>query len=191
MEGAMAVRVTAAHTAEARTEAGQEAGEGGVAAAAAALAPGGFLGLPAPFSEEDEDDVHRCGRCQAGVHRLGGLVQQQASEGLPAGAPGGPACHHCFCAAGSGGGVASPYCHCTRACPPPRPSADSRMRRWRHVKTDLCHRGWAEGRHPAVGGGLLAVCSGLSPMAWDAGPLSSLWLKPATIGAWGPSFLEA
>ncbi|XP_007181702.2 transcription factor E4F1 isoform X6 [Balaenoptera acutorostrata] len=53
MEGAMAVRVTAAHTAEARTEAGQEAGEGGVAAAAAAaLAPGGFLGLPAPFSEE-------------------------------------------------------------------------------------------------------------------------------------------
>lgn len=50
----MAVRVTAAHTAEARAEAGQEAGEGGVAAAAAAaaLAPGGFLGLPAPFSEE-------------------------------------------------------------------------------------------------------------------------------------------
>lgn len=48
----MAVRVTAAHTAEARAEAGREAGEGGVAAAAAALAPGGFLGLPAPFSEE-------------------------------------------------------------------------------------------------------------------------------------------
>lgn len=51
----MAVRVTAAHTAEVRAEAGREAGEGGVAAAAraaAALAPGGFLGLPAPFSEE-------------------------------------------------------------------------------------------------------------------------------------------
>lgn len=50
----MAVRVTAAHTAEDRAEAGREAGEGGVAAAAAAaaLAPGGFLGLPAPFSEE-------------------------------------------------------------------------------------------------------------------------------------------
>jgi hypothetical protein len=46
----MAVRVTAAHTAEARAEAGREAGEGGVAAAA--LAPGGFLGLPAPFGEE-------------------------------------------------------------------------------------------------------------------------------------------
>lgn len=49
----MAVRVTAAHTAEARAEARREAGEGGVAAAAAtALAPSGFLRLPAPFSEE-------------------------------------------------------------------------------------------------------------------------------------------
>lgn len=48
----MAVRVTAAHTAEARAEARREAGEGGVAAAAAALAPGSFLGLPASFSEE-------------------------------------------------------------------------------------------------------------------------------------------
>ncbi|PNI91456.1 E4F1 isoform 10, partial [Pan troglodytes] len=51
-EGAMAVRVTAAHTAEAQAEAGREAGEGAVAAVAAALAPSGFLGLPAPFSEE-------------------------------------------------------------------------------------------------------------------------------------------
>ena len=57
----MAVRVTAAHTAEARAEAGREAGEGGVAAAAAALAPGGFLGLPAPFSEEG----NRAARCRA------------------------------------------------------------------------------------------------------------------------------
>lgn len=48
----MAVRVTAAHTAEAPAEAGREAGEGAVAAVAAALAPSGFLGLPAPFSEE-------------------------------------------------------------------------------------------------------------------------------------------
>lgn len=54
----MAVRVTAAHTAEARAEAGHEAGEGGVAAAAAAeaaLSSGGFLGLPAPFSEEGNE----------------------------------------------------------------------------------------------------------------------------------------
>ncbi|XP_058142596.1 LOW QUALITY PROTEIN: transcription factor E4F1 [Dasypus novemcinctus] len=76
MEGAMAVRVTAAHTAEARAEAGREAGEGGVAAAAA-LAPGGFLGLPAPFSEEDEDDVHRCGRCQAEFTALEDFVQHK------------------------------------------------------------------------------------------------------------------
>ncbi|XP_039102657.1 transcription factor E4F1 isoform X7 [Hyaena hyaena] len=129
MEGAMAVRVTAAHTAEARAEAGREAGEGGVAAAAAAaaaLAPGGFLGLPAPFSEEgqqvllvrrhpppsggfglglealpgsterrlvaDEDDVHRCGRCQAEFtaledfvqHKLQKVCQRTTQEALPA-----------------------------------------------------------------------------------------------------------
>ncbi|XP_068824014.1 transcription factor E4F1 isoform X2 [Capricornis sumatraensis] len=91
MEGAMAVRVTAAHTAEARAEAGREAGEGGVAAAAA-LAPGGFLGLPAPFSEEDEDDVHRCGRCQAEFtalenfvqHKLQKACQRAPQEALPA-----------------------------------------------------------------------------------------------------------
>ncbi|KAM5198466.1 transcription factor E4F1 isoform 5-T5 [Hipposideros larvatus] len=57
MEGAMAVRVTAAHTAEARAEARREAGEGGVAATAAALAPGSFLGLPASFSEEGSGHI--------------------------------------------------------------------------------------------------------------------------------------
>uniref|UniRef100_A0A2K6V2T7 E4F transcription factor 1 n=1 Tax=Saimiri boliviensis boliviensis TaxID=39432 RepID=A0A2K6V2T7_SAIBB len=92
MEGAMAVRVTAAHTAEAPAEAGREAGEGGVAAAAAALAPGSFLGLPAPFSEEDEDDVHRCGRCQAEFtaledfvqHKIQKVCQRAPQEALPA-----------------------------------------------------------------------------------------------------------
>ncbi|XP_012502960.1 PREDICTED: transcription factor E4F1 [Propithecus coquereli] len=82
MEGAMAVRVTAAHTAEAPAEAGREAGEGGVAAGAAAtaLAPGGFLGFPAPFSEEDEDDVHRCGRCQAEFTALEDFVQHKIQK---------------------------------------------------------------------------------------------------------------
>uniref|UniRef100_A0A2K5S5Y3 E4F transcription factor 1 n=1 Tax=Cebus imitator TaxID=2715852 RepID=A0A2K5S5Y3_CEBIM len=92
MEGAMAVRVTAAHTAEAPAEAGREAGEGGVAAAAAALAPGSFLGFPAPFSEEDEDDVHRCGRCQAEFtaledfvqHKIQKACQRAPQEALPA-----------------------------------------------------------------------------------------------------------
>ncbi|XP_035876916.1 transcription factor E4F1 isoform X3 [Phyllostomus discolor] len=94
MEGAMAVRVTAAHTAEAPAEARREAGEGGVAAASAsaALAPAGFLGLPAPFNEEDEDDVHRCGRCQAEFtaledfvqHKLQKVCQRVSQEALPA-----------------------------------------------------------------------------------------------------------
>lgn len=87
----MAVRVTAAHTAEARTEAGREAGEGGVAAAA--LAPGGFLGLPAPFGEEDEDDVHRCGRCQVEFTALEDFVQhkiQKACQRAPQEALHGP-----------------------------------------------------------------------------------------------------
>uniref|UniRef100_A0A2K5F8W8 E4F transcription factor 1 n=1 Tax=Aotus nancymaae TaxID=37293 RepID=A0A2K5F8W8_AOTNA len=91
MESAMAVRVTAAHTAEAPAEAGREAGEDGVAAAAA-LAPGSFLGLPAPFSEEDEDDVHRCGRCQAEFtaledfvqHKIQKACQRAPQEALPA-----------------------------------------------------------------------------------------------------------
>uniref|UniRef100_G1RDJ7 E4F transcription factor 1 n=1 Tax=Nomascus leucogenys TaxID=61853 RepID=G1RDJ7_NOMLE len=92
MEGAMAVRVTAAHTAEAPAEAGREAGDGAVAAVAAALAPSGFLGLPAPFSEEDEDDVHRCGRCQAEFtaledfvqHKIQKACQRAPQEALPA-----------------------------------------------------------------------------------------------------------
>ncbi|PNJ17025.1 E4F1 isoform 2 [Pongo abelii] len=92
MEGAMAVRVTAAHTAEAPAVAGREAGEGAVAAVAAALAPSGFLGLPAPFSEEDEDDVHRCGRCQAEFtaledfvqHKIQKACQRAPQEALPA-----------------------------------------------------------------------------------------------------------
>ncbi|XP_075420563.1 transcription factor E4F1 isoform X3 [Tenrec ecaudatus] len=80
MEGAMAARVTAAHTAEARAAAGREAGGAGDGAAAA-LAPGGFLGLPAPFSEEDEDDVHRCGRCQAEFTTVEDFVQHKLQKG--------------------------------------------------------------------------------------------------------------
>ncbi|KAM6155272.1 transcription factor E4F1 isoform 2-T2 [Rhynchocyon petersi] len=79
MEGAMAVRVTAAHTAEVGDEAGREVDGGGVAAAAA-LAPSGFLNFPAPFSEEDEDDVHRCGRCQAEFTTLEDFVQHKLQK---------------------------------------------------------------------------------------------------------------
>uniref|UniRef100_A0A8B9R1Y4 Transcription factor E4F1 n=1 Tax=Anas platyrhynchos TaxID=8839 RepID=A0A8B9R1Y4_ANAPL len=57
-------------------------------AAAAAPAPGScpagpaaFLGLPAPFAEEDEADVHRCGRCQAEFTSLEEFVQHKLQKG--------------------------------------------------------------------------------------------------------------
>ncbi|XP_071617546.1 transcription factor E4F1 isoform X2 [Heliangelus exortis] len=80
-------------------------GRGGAAAAASgtdgtagtAAPPAGtaaFLSLPAPFSEEDEADVHKCGRCQAEFSSLEEFVQhklqkccQRAPEPLTA-APG-------------------------------------------------------------------------------------------------------
>lgn len=83
----MAVRVTAAHTAEARAEAGREAGEGGVAAAAA-LSSGGFLGLPAPFSEEGNEATEAwCGRgaggcARAAVYRLARIRASRVSANL-------------------------------------------------------------------------------------------------------------
>lgn len=65
----MEVRVTAAHTAEARAEAGREAGEGGVPAAA--LSSGAFLGLTAPFSEEGNEAAEaRCGPGAGGSARV-------------------------------------------------------------------------------------------------------------------------
>ncbi|XP_074053356.1 transcription factor E4F1 isoform X5 [Macrotis lagotis] len=80
MEGAMAVRVAAAHTAGAGAGAGRERGEPGGAAAAAASAPAGFLGLTTPFSEEDEDDVHKCGRCQSEFTTLEDFVQHKIQK---------------------------------------------------------------------------------------------------------------
>lgn len=97
----MAVRVTAAHTAEARAEAGHEAGEGGVVAAAA-LSSGGFLGLPAPFSEEGNEATEAwCARGAGGSARpaVCSLARIQAprvsadlhnSNGIPCGPR--PAC---------------------------------------------------------------------------------------------------
>ena len=151
----------------------------------------GLESLPSPTDRRliaDEDDVHRCGRCQAEFtaledfvqHKLQKVCQRVPQEALPA---------TTSAAALLGQEVASPYCHCTRACPPPCPSADSRMRRWRHVKTDLCHRGGQRaGIRLWVGDSWR--CSGLSRMAWDAGPLSSLWLKPAQLGSGVLPFLK-
>ncbi|XP_043834684.1 transcription factor E4F1 isoform X3 [Dromiciops gliroides] len=80
MEGAMAVRVAAAHTAGTGAGAGRERGEPGGAVAAAASAPSGFLGLATPFSEEDEDDVHKCGRCQSEFTTLEDFVQHKIQK---------------------------------------------------------------------------------------------------------------
>nr|XP_031542797.1 transcription factor E4F1 [Vicugna pacos] len=95
MEGAMAVRVTAAHTAEARAEAGREAGEGGTSADASTASPALRLTtrpLSAALLIADEDDVHRCGRCQAEFttledfvqHKLQKVCQRVPQEALPA-----------------------------------------------------------------------------------------------------------
>uniref|UniRef100_U3J9U9 Transcription factor E4F1 n=1 Tax=Anas platyrhynchos platyrhynchos TaxID=8840 RepID=U3J9U9_ANAPP len=56
--------------------------------------PAAFLGLPAPFAEEDEADVHRCGRCQAEFTSLEEFVQHKLQKGCqrapePAGLGGG------------------------------------------------------------------------------------------------------
>uniref|UniRef100_A0A8C8EDJ2 Transcription factor E4F1 n=1 Tax=Otus sunia TaxID=257818 RepID=A0A8C8EDJ2_9STRI len=58
-------------------------------------APAAFLSLPAPFSEEDEDDVHKCGRCQSEFTSLEEFVQhklqkvcQRAPEALAAASAG-------------------------------------------------------------------------------------------------------
>ncbi|XP_010833399.1 PREDICTED: transcription factor E4F1 [Bison bison bison] len=106
MEGAMAVRVTAAHTAEARAEAGREGGGRaqcckGAGRPAPDLPRSSCLILRrtgAPPSPPDcglladEDDVHRCGRCQAEFtaledfvqHKLQKACQRAPQEALPA-----------------------------------------------------------------------------------------------------------
>ncbi|XP_053131653.1 transcription factor E4F1 [Hemicordylus capensis] len=43
-------------------------------------APAAFLSLPAPFGEEDEDDRHKCGRCQAEFTSLEEFVQHKLQK---------------------------------------------------------------------------------------------------------------
>ncbi|XP_054850643.1 transcription factor E4F1 [Eublepharis macularius] len=42
--------------------------------------PAAVLGLPAPFEEEDEDDRHRCGRCQSEFTSLEEFVQHKLQK---------------------------------------------------------------------------------------------------------------
>ncbi|XP_051488112.1 transcription factor E4F1 isoform X2 [Apus apus] len=99
MEAAMATSAgPAALTAAAAGGSGgaAAAGSGGSGPAAPPAGPAAFLSLPAPFSEEDEDDVHRCGRCQSEFTSLEEFVQhklqkicQRAPEAPLAAAPAG------------------------------------------------------------------------------------------------------
>ncbi|XP_049646982.1 transcription factor E4F1 isoform X4 [Accipiter gentilis] len=95
MEAAMATSAGPAGL----TAAGAEEREGAAAAgsdpAAPSAGPAAFLRLPAPFNEEDEDDVHKCGRCQSEFTSLEEFVQhklqkvcQRAPEALAAASAG-------------------------------------------------------------------------------------------------------
>uniref|UniRef100_A0A8D0H090 Transcription factor E4F1 n=1 Tax=Sphenodon punctatus TaxID=8508 RepID=A0A8D0H090_SPHPU len=50
------------------------------AASSPARAPAALLSLPAPFGEEDEDDVHKCGRCQSEFTSLEEFLQHKLQK---------------------------------------------------------------------------------------------------------------
>ncbi|XP_072838433.2 transcription factor E4F1 [Pogona vitticeps] len=63
------------------TAAGPQGREGAAEAAGApGRPPAAFLSLPAPFGEEDEDDRHKCGRCQAEFTSLEDFVQHKLQK---------------------------------------------------------------------------------------------------------------
>ncbi|XP_030337848.1 transcription factor E4F1 isoform X2 [Strigops habroptila] len=95
MEAAMATSAGPAGLTAGAAEEREAAAAAGSGAAGTPAAPAAFLSLPAPFSEEDEDDVHKCGRCQAEFTSLEEFVQhklqkvcQRVPEALPAVPPG-------------------------------------------------------------------------------------------------------
>ncbi|XP_074775050.1 transcription factor E4F1 isoform X3 [Athene noctua] len=95
MEAAMATSAGPAGLTAAAAEEREGAAVAGSGPAAPPAAPAAFLSLPAPFSEEDEDDVHKCGRCQSEFTSLEEFVQhklqkvcQRAPEALAAASAG-------------------------------------------------------------------------------------------------------
>ncbi|KAM6054913.1 transcription factor E4F1 isoform 1-T1 [Chlamydotis macqueenii] len=93
MEAAVATNAGPAGLTAAAAEEREGAAAAGSGPAAPPAGPAAFLSLPAPFSEEDEDDVHKCGRCQSEFTSLEEFVQhklqkvcQRAPE-APAAAP--------------------------------------------------------------------------------------------------------
>ncbi|XP_054247344.1 transcription factor E4F1 isoform X2 [Indicator indicator] len=95
MEAAMATNTGPAGLTAAAAEPREEAVAERSGSSAPSAGPAAFLSLPAPFSEEDEDDVHKCGRCQAEFTSLEEFVQhklqkvcQRAPEALAAASAG-------------------------------------------------------------------------------------------------------
>ncbi|KAM6320238.1 transcription factor E4F1 isoform 1-T1 [Podargus strigoides] len=95
MEAAMATGAGPAGLTAAAAEEQEGAAAVGSSPAAPPAGPAAFLSLPAPFSEEDEDDVHKCGRCQSEFTSLEEFVQhklqkvcQRAPEALAAASAG-------------------------------------------------------------------------------------------------------
>ncbi|KAM9599028.1 transcription factor E4F1 isoform 12-T12 [Morphnus guianensis] len=95
MEPAMATSAGPAGLTAAAAEEREGAAAAGSDPAAPSAGPAAFLRLPAPFSEEDEDDVHKCGRCQSEFTSLEEFVQhklqkvcQRAPEALAAASAG-------------------------------------------------------------------------------------------------------
>ncbi|XP_074925232.1 transcription factor E4F1 [Chelonoidis abingdonii] len=78
-----AVMATSAGPAGLTAAAAGEQEGAATAASSPAQAPAGptaFLSLPAPFSEEDEDDVHKCGRCHSEFTSLEEFVQHKLQK---------------------------------------------------------------------------------------------------------------
>ncbi|XP_072734808.1 transcription factor E4F1 isoform X2 [Ciconia boyciana] len=95
MEATMATSAGPAGLTAAAAEEREGAAAAGSGPAAPPAGPAAFLSLPAPFSEEDEDDVHKCGRCQSEFTSLEEFVQhklqkvcQRAPEALAAASAG-------------------------------------------------------------------------------------------------------
>ncbi|KAM9222830.1 transcription factor E4F1 isoform 4-T4 [Leptosomus discolor] len=95
MEAAMATSAGPAGLTAAAAEEREAAAAAGSGSSAPPAGPAAFLSLSAPFSEEDEDDVHKCGRCQSEFTSLEEFVQhklqkvcQRAPEALAAASAG-------------------------------------------------------------------------------------------------------
>ncbi|PKU35517.1 transcription factor hypothetical protein [Limosa lapponica baueri] len=80
MEAAMATSAGPAGLTAAAAEEREGAAAAGSGPAAPPAGPAAFLSLPAPFSEEDEDDVHKCGRCQSEFTSLEEFVQHKLQK---------------------------------------------------------------------------------------------------------------